>query len=282
MKIGFIGAGKVGMTFGKLFAEGGIPLSGYYSKTRTHAEAAAAFTGSRAYDSIKPLLNDSDALFLTVPDGEIAGVYGELKGLGLHEKALLHCSGVHTAADTFPDLPAGSYGFSAHPLYSISDPHSYAELKGATLCLEGSAEKLPEWESIFTSLGFSVQVIAEEQKPRYHAAAVMASNLLCGILSESISLLQECGFSEASARAAVTPLTKGTVEHLLHDGAVAALTGPVERGDVDTVRLHLQHLPEDARELYRTASLSLLPIAKEKHPDRDYKSLEELLKGEAL
>lgn len=74
---------------------------------------------------------------------------------------------------------------------------------------------------------------------------------------------------------------RSNLEHLIHDGAITALTGPVERNDSTTVKKHLAcfYSPED-KELYRAASLKLVQIAKSKHPDRCYQNLEELLKQE--
>ena len=68
MKTGFIGAGKVGFTLGKFFAANNIQVTGYYSRRRESAKEAAAFTGTTVYDSIGELVQDSDAVFLTVPD----------------------------------------------------------------------------------------------------------------------------------------------------------------------------------------------------------------------
>ena len=79
MKTGFIGAGKVGFSLGKMFAESGLPLTGYYSRQREAAQEAAAFTGTRAYSDLCELVQDSDAIFLTVPDRAITPVYLELR-----------------------------------------------------------------------------------------------------------------------------------------------------------------------------------------------------------
>ena len=69
MRIGFIGAGKVGFTLGKFFTEHHIPISGFYSRSADSADAAAKFTNSKHFDDLSALLSDSDAVFITVPDG---------------------------------------------------------------------------------------------------------------------------------------------------------------------------------------------------------------------
>ena len=87
----------------------------------------------------------------------------------------------------------------------------------------------------------------------------------------------DCGFDEESALAALRPLIAGNVNKVLADGCVSSLTGPVERGDVQTVRKHLNCLEEKDRKLYALLSEKLLSVAGQKNPDRDYSALEALL-----
>ena len=75
MKIGFIGAGKVGFSLGKYFAGNGLEISGYFSRSESSAREAAAFTGTDFFMSAKKLILVSDAVFLTVPDDEIKNTY---------------------------------------------------------------------------------------------------------------------------------------------------------------------------------------------------------------
>lgn len=280
MRIGFAGAGKVGFTLGRLFAEGGIALSGYYSRTQASACAAAGFTGSQSFASLQMLAAESDVLFLTVPDGAIASVYRSLPQEQLSEKMICHCSGALTAAEAFPDIAAcGAYGYSIHPLFPISDRlTAYRELPGAFFCIEGIGPHLPLWQEMLQSLGIRVQVIAAEAKIRYHAACAVSSNLVCGLMQESLELLKQCGFTEQTAIAALSPLMRSNLEHLIAEGPVHALTGPAERGDTETVQKHLACFAEpDDREIYRAVSKKLLQIAQEKHPARNYRELENLL-----
>lgn len=280
MKIGLIGAGKVGFTLGKFFAQGGVPLSGYYSRRFESACEAAQFTGSKPYDTLHALASDSDALFLTVPDGEITLVFQSLTDYPLAGKLICHCSGVMTAAEAFPEIAAcGAYGYSIHPLFPISDRlTAYRELTDAFFCIEGDSTHLPMWDAMLRSLGARVQVIPAEAKVRYHAACAISSNLVCGLIQESLELLTQCGFSETAALEALAPLLRSNLEHVIHNGPVKALTGPVERGDTATVEKHLACLPDEAkRELYLTASKKLLRLAVQKNPERDYCDLENLL-----
>lgn len=280
MRIGFIGAGKVGFSLGKFFACGGIDVSGYYSLHRSSAEEAAEFTATKAFMSYEDLLKESDAIFLTVPDGEISKVFGELAKLGISEKTICHCSGAMTVAEAFPRLSdTGAFGYSIHPLFPVdSKLTSYRELTGAFFCIEGDGPGLALWKDLIESLGSSVRVISSENKARYHAACVFASNLVCGLIQESIEMLASCGFSENDAEKALSPLIKSNIEHIINDGPTAALTGPVERGDSATLKKHLDTFNAEESEIYRALSEKLVGMAMKKHPDRDYRTLTELLK----
>ncbi|MCD7903696.1 MAG: NAD(P)-binding domain-containing protein [Oscillospiraceae bacterium] len=141
MRIGFIGAGKVGFTLGKFFVEGGVPVTGYWSRQREHMQEAALFTGTKQYDTLAALVNDSDALFLTVTDGAISAMFAQLcTETALSGKQICHCSSAMTAREAFPGLSElGAYGYSIHPLFPISDPYrSWRELTGAFFAWKGT------------------------------------------------------------------------------------------------------------------------------------------------
>lgn len=280
MKIGFIGAGKVGFSLGKFFAQGNIPLTGFYSRRRESALEAALFTGTRAYDRLDDLIYDSDAIFLTVPDEKILPMYQFMREFRISEKIICHCSGAMTVKEAFPDIAVhGAYGYSIHPLFPISDKfNSYREMEGAFFCLEGDGPHIEAWKKLLTGLGVHVQIIPSDKKALYHAACAISSNLVCALVYEGIDLLKTCGFSDENAFMAISPLIRSNFKHILEDGPVKALTGPVERGDILTIEKHLACLSDGTvRELYRTASKKLTEIAALKNPDRDYRSLEELL-----
>ncbi len=283
VKVGFVGAGKVGCSLGKFFACGGIPVTGYFSRRRESSKEAALFTGTKEYTEIGCLIRDSDAVFLTVPDGAIFSVYKELGKSDISEKILCHCSGVLTAAEAFPDIARrGAYGYSIHPLIPVSSKvSSYRELAGAFFCIEGEGPHLSLWKNLLECLGARARVLRACDKVRYHAACAISSNLMCALIWESTELLKGCGFSEKEALEALAPLMRANLEHLIASGPVDALTGAVERGDADTVQRHLDCLESrEEKEFYRLASKKLLEIAALKNPLRDYTELEKLLKRE--
>ena len=97
------------------------------------------------------------------------------------------------------------------------------------------------------------------------------------MLEAGYQLLEECGFSEEEARTYTSVLVRDNVEHVIRDGCVKAMTGPIERGDEETVTKHLSVLNPEQREIYQACGRQLLVMAKEKNPDRTYSNIEDLL-----
>lgn len=280
MKFGFVGAGKVGCSLGKYLSEHHVSVTGYYSRSGESARWAAEFTQSEIFNTLQELAEKSDALFLTVPDGSIASVYDELKQAVTKPMCFLHCSGL-LSSEVFEDNSEfPSYGYSIHPLLAVcSKEDSYRDFSSIVFTIEGHPRYLTELTELFRSFGNEVVSIRPQDKVTYHAAAAIASNLVVGVLSQSMNLLMQCGFSNEQAAKALEPLVTGNVEHVLKKGCVSALTGPVERGDVSTVKAHLEVLPEAYRSSYCAVSWELLMLAKQKHPERDYHLMEQLLKS---
>lgn len=278
MQIGFIGAGKVGFSLGKYFSLHGISVTGYYSRSSESAKSAAAFTNTLFFSNLEALLDVSDTLFLTVPDGEIKIVWDYIKRLPIQNKKICHCSGC-LSASVFDGIEAlGAFGYSVHPLYAISSRlDSYEELQRAVFTLEGSSFYLNEIKTTLESLGNFVQIISGENKTLYHAAAVYASNQMLALAKVAQDLLIRCGFPDTLAQQALNPLMLGNMEKLCATNLEDALTGPIERGDTLTFLHHLACLNEEEQMLYLLLSKRLLEIARKKHPHRSYENLEQLL-----
>ncbi len=280
MKIGFIGAGKVGCSLGKYLAVNGMELSGYYSRSHGSARDAAEFTGSEAFSELSVLVQKSDAVFITVPDSSICSVYRSLTAFDLDRKLICHCSGALSAREAFPDIRKfNAEGYSVHPLFPVSSRFdSYDKLKNAFFCIEGDPAHIDLWRGIFENAGNRVKIISSGIKAKYHAACAVSSNLVCALIYESISLLNECGFSESEAAEAIRPLVISNIERIFEVGAVNALTGPVERNDTGTVQKHLDCLRSGTdSEMYRAVSKKLIELARQKHPDTDYSELRNIL-----
>ena len=288
MNIGFIGAGKVGCSLGRYFAENGhqgsLNVKGYYSRNIKSTQDAAQFTDSKVYENVKELIKECDVIFLTVPDGSIADVWQQVKRCDIKGKTICHCSGAMSSQEAFEGLEeTGAFGYSIHPLFAVSDKYkAYRELADVFFTLEGgsSGKHSPEFLQIrrtLEELGNPTHIIEGKDKITYHCAAAVASNLVCGLIDQSLELMQRCGFSEEKAVKALAPILMGNMAHIAKDGPTASLTGPIERNDTDTVKKHLECLRDDSeKELYRLLSSRLVKMAQHRHPDRDYAGMSTL------
>lgn len=151
---------------------------------------------------------------------------------------------------------------------------SYEQLNHAFFTVEGQPHAVEVLTKLLTSFGNEVCRIDAEKKPKYHAAASILSNQVIAVLDLGYSLLEECGFSRSDAIRATEALVKRNVENVIKEGCAGALTGPIERGDVQTVKKHLDCLSDADQALYQMLGERLLSIAQKKHPKADYAELE--------
>ena len=267
MKIGFVGAGKVGTTLAKYLAAH-HEIVGFASRSFASAREAATFTDSQAFEHFEELIPLCDTVFLTVPDGQIETVWQEMlaSDIDLQGKNIAHCSGALSSEVFTGRRERGAFGYSVHPLFAVpSKTETYQELHKAFFAIEGDAEHLDEMVRLIKDEGNLVQVIDSAEKVRYHAAAVLASNQVIALYQRACDELIRCGFSPEDAERALAPLFLGNAEHVAQDGVVASLTGPAERGDRGTINKHLECLDGSTREVYSLLNETLLHIADRKH-----------------
>ena len=277
MKIGIIGAGKVGCSIGKYLVEHGISLTGYSSKTKESVDTAATFTNTRAL-TLEKLVAQSNLIFITTPDDCIAEVWKQMVTHSLQGKIICHFSGSLSSVVFSKREEKGVSACSLHPMYAFSDKFtSYKKLNEVMFTAEGDEEALSVVCPIFEKIGNTVCVIPSDKKVRYHAAASMVSNMMIGLYHMSINMLLDCGFQESEARTLVKPLVEGNIEKLLATSPEQALTGPIERGDTSTIEKHLLQLTEAEQDVYVNLGLMLTDIAKRKNPQRDYSVIEAVL-----
>lgn len=282
MRIGFIGAGKAGCSLGKYFAEKGaqtgISVAGYSSSNEMDAAWAAAFTGSTCFRSADEVVAACDSVILSTPDGAIREVWDTIDKQLISGRIFCHLSG-SLSSDVFSGIEQfGAYPISIHPMFAFSNKVSvYQQLNHVCFTLEGHQKAVSVWEQVFAALGNETRQIAKECKPKYHAAASMLSNQVIAVLETGYGLLRECGFSDNEARRFSEELVRANVEHVIQDGSMAALTGPIERGDVKTVGKHLSVIGAGNQMLYRACAGKLLALAQEKHPKREYGAMRDLL-----
>ena len=173
----------------------------------------------------------------------------------------------------------GAFRYSIHPLCAVSDKYnSYKDIGRAVFSVEGSTENMGGIKKIFENAGNRISVIDTDKKTLYHCAAVMVSNMMTALADIGTEMLEECGFSHIDAAKALAPLIEGNAKAIAASGCEKALTGPVERGDKETVKRHIGILNGEAKELYIVLSKRLTEIAERKHPERDYTKIKKELK----
>lgn len=278
MRLGIAGAGRVGCSIGKYLKEQGLPVAGYFSKTKESVEQAATFTNTMVFYSIEELVKSSDILLLAVPDDSIRTVWDCIKKESIQGKIICHFSGSLSSV-VFSDIDqTGAYGCSIHPMYAFNDKFtSYPNLKSVIFTMEGDANALAVMVPMFKKMGNPVCIIEASQKARYHAAASMVSNMMIALYEMGLDMFVDCGFDKEEAKQLVEPLVRGNVEAMLATSPEQALTGPIERNDIRTVMKHSVILQEGERAVYAALGQLLVNIAERKNPNRDYTAMLKIL-----
>lgn len=213
-----------------------------------------------------PIPMGTTVLILAVPDSALAEVAYDVAAAGPAPPgcAAFHLSGA-LSTDVLAPLHAADYAVgSIHPLQTVADPWlSGDRLMGAAFALAGETSALNAARRVVNALGGMPLVIPPALRPTYHAAAVMASNYLIALLAVAARLLEQASVDSSRVLPALLPLVRGTLDNLEHLGVGAALTGPIPRGDADTLRLHLARLSPEDRTLYCALGLELLRLARQ-------------------
>lgn len=278
MEIGIVGAGRVGCSIGKYLKEHGAVVAGYFSKSRESVESAATFTGTATFPTLGELVKASDMIFIATPDDVIRSVWESIKEEPIQGKIVCHFSGSLSSVVFSGREQAGVSGCSAHPMYAFSSKYtSYEQLNQVLFTMEGDKKALAEVSSVLEQAGIRCCVIDSAKKERYHAAASMVSNMMIGLYQMSIDMLQDCGFEKDAAQLLVEPLVRGNIHNLLATSPEQALTGPIERNDVDTVAKHLAVLTEEEQAVYKNLAHKLTEIAMRKNPEIDYGSIMDII-----
>lgn len=281
MKIGFIGAGKVGCSLYDYFVHNNIPVTGCYTRTQAKVSGTEDQTQKIFVTSIDKILTMSDVLFLTVPDDAISTVWEQVKTYPIQGKFICHCSGSLGSAVLSGIEETGAYGYSIHPMFPFkSKKTAYEDLSQALFSVEGNEEHMDKIMDLLSVCPNKIVRLKSEDKPKYHAAAVFASNLAVGLINQAKELLNECGFDDEAALKALKPLAVTNMNNIFEVGTCDALTGPVERHDIEIVRKHLKALDQHQKETYSTLTKEIIKLAKMRHPEISYADMKHVLEEE--
>lgn len=269
--VSIIGAGRLGTALAIALEACGYHIRSLVARRAQSARKAAAGLDSKpkayAANQIR-FLPKADLFLITSPDDQIANVTADLKRLNFDVRpVVLHTSGALSSEVLSPLRAKGWSTGSVHPLLSISDPKT--SLKGAFWSVEGDPKAARLAKRIVRDLGGTSFSIRKEEKPLYHAAAVMTSGNVVALFDVALEMLVQSGLTRKAARRILQPLLASTVRSLESKDPQNALTGTFSRGDFETVKQHLaalkRHNLNDALELYRLLGQRSLKLTKD-HP----------------
>jgi predicted short-subunit dehydrogenase-like oxidoreductase (DUF2520 family) len=249
--IAIVGGGRMGRGLASALSEAGEQISLWSRREATGAVSAA--------------VSGATTIVVAVPDGAITPVATELASAGAvdAEQVVLHLSGLLDAGALRPLAGTGAALGSWHPLQTISDTATAAERwRGAVAAVEGDPRAIAEARRLSQLLGLEPIGLPPGAKPAYHAGAVMASNYVVALAAMAGRVAAAAGIPPELAARMYLPLLLGTAENLAHASPAVALTGPVRRGDVATVRVHLEALAPEDRRLYARLGLETLAVAR--------------------
>ncbi|HEX8985956.1 MAG TPA: Rossmann-like and DUF2520 domain-containing protein [Bryobacteraceae bacterium] len=265
--IGVAGTGRMAQALGRLLAEAGEPVAAIAGRDAGRTAAAAVFIGHGAEAiALDALPSRARRILVAVSDDAVSEVALRMARAGMHSGVSLHTCGARGVEALAPLAEAGVSCGVLHPLQTVAGAEQGATaLRGSWFAVSGDDEAAAWGRQICALAGGKPLRIDPDRMPLYHAAAVMASNYVTGLLDAAVMLMRTAGVGERTALDALGPLVRVGVENTLASGAANALTGPICRGDVETVRRHLASLadaPRPVRALYRSAGLYVLELAR--------------------
>jgi predicted short-subunit dehydrogenase-like oxidoreductase (DUF2520 family) len=246
-----IGAGRLGQTLGKLLHDNHlVNIQSICNQSLSSAQAACDFMGAGTpVASLRQLL-PADITLLAVPDNAIESVCQAW--VGLPETVIFHASGACSSALLNSAKHQGVFTASVHPLKSFADPSQAYQTFNNTFCaIEGDSPALDLLSPLFEALGADLGIISAESKAQYHAACVMACGGLTALYASCEKMLIDSGVPAASVKKLLGPYMKQTIDNNTALGSARALTGPVARGDHQTVLAHEAVLSGEVLDLYR-------------------------------
>jgi predicted short-subunit dehydrogenase-like oxidoreductase (DUF2520 family) len=266
-----IGCGRVGTALAKYLTRSGYVAAGLASRSPSSAKRLAELTGAPEFGNMLSEASEKAGIvFITTPDGAIKSACDGISGKKGFKSGsvVLHCSGALSSEELISAKTCGAYIGSMHPLQSFaSTQYELNPFSGIVTSVEGDAEAVDAAKNIAEDLGSYSVTIKTEAKMLYHASAVVASNYLVTLLDLSLELIRQAGVTDEDAFRGLKPLIDGTLSNIGKMGVRNALTGPIARGDIQTIENHLSEIGSKAPQLlslYRTLGLHTVEIARGK------------------
>jgi len=250
-----VGCGKVGTALGIFLSRAGYTIAGFSSKSLSSARHLAEIVFSDHFSDIPwDITRHADVVFITTPDSAIEET---CSGISQHEgfadqAVVLHCSGALASSVLSSAKKRGAWIGSMHPLQSFaSTEYRTNPFQGIIFSIEGEDPAVKIAKTIVSDLSGNAVTLLTEAKTLYHASAVAASNYLVTLLDLSVQLMEEAGVNRQDSFSLLKPLIVGTLSNIEKVGVRKALTGPIARGDVKTVKNHLAEIGSKRPDLLR-------------------------------
>lgn len=263
--VGIIGAGRVGSALGAALASAGHELVGVSAGSpASRARAAGRLPGVPVLHPTA-VAAQASVLLVTVPDDALADVIRGLADSGALRagSAVVHTSGRHGLAALDPAAEVGAIGLALHPAMTFQGtPADIDRLPGTHFGVTARGRHWALAEQLVAAVGGHPVSVPEELRPLWHAGLAHGANHLVTLVSSALEIVRATGASDPAA--VLRPLLTAALDGALASG-MDALTGPVARGDADTVFTHLDALGASAGQ-ERALYLALARATAERAP----------------
>jgi predicted short-subunit dehydrogenase-like oxidoreductase (DUF2520 family) len=240
--IAILGLGKVGAALGFLLKSSGYNVAAVSDRSAEALKRGIRYTGGEIYpDPLQAALR-AKIIFITTCDDSIKSVCDEISKNGgvAPGKKVVHTSGASGLDLLESARDSGAKVASIHPIQSFADTAGAIEnIPGSTFGIT-SEEEIKNWSvQIVKDIGGIPFLVSEKDKPLYHAAACIASNYLVTLMDTALEVYCALGLNPEEATKAFWPLVRGTIKNMERRGITRSLTGPISRGDIETLKKHI-------------------------------------------
>ncbi|QCP06867.1 DUF2520 domain-containing protein [Micrococcus luteus] len=242
--VGVVGAGRVGAVLGAALRNAGHTITGVHAVSEASRTRAEALLPEAPVLEIPEILRRSEMVLFAVPDDVLPELVAGLAAAGHVQTGhlVVHTSGRHGVGALNPVRAHGAIPIALHPAMTFTGLSlDLARLQDCVFGVTADPVVLPVAQALAVEMGGEPVVIKEADRGVYHAALSHGSNHLVTLTAQAAQLLRSIGVQDTERL--LRPLMHASLENALADGD-GALTGPVARGDVETVRGHRETLRE--------------------------------------
>jgi predicted short-subunit dehydrogenase-like oxidoreductase (DUF2520 family) len=248
LRVGVVGAGRVGTALAVALGRAGHEVSAVSAVSDASIRRIEQRLPGVAIRHPPEVVASADLVLMTVPDDVLPGLVAGLAATGaaVEGRLIAHASGRHGLGVLDPVVRAGALPLALHPVMTFTGrPDDIDRLAGISFGVTAPDPLRPVAEALVVEMGGEPVFIAEEQRDLYHAALASGANYLVTLVVQASDLLRDAGVTHPARM--LGPLLSAALDNALRLGD-AALTGPVARGDADTVASHVNALRADAPE----------------------------------